>query len=294
MNIQLSTFNRILIVSGLFIVIALLSFFFVFQPKKQQESLTRAQIADLQAQYQELSRVAAQKPLYIALTNQIRARLTGVEITADPRTYIPGYLKQIEDLAKRDGLIVTTVTPQATPIPSPGPSSSPTPNVPSAAQSLSQLPVVGAAAQRVQNTAAQRAANVNANAGVLPGGSPVPGRPAGAQPAAQPGGELPPGVQPGSPRAAAIAYLNQSFTQVPISMEFGGHYSALERFLRDLNKFPKLLGVGDLNLTTLGNAEVGVNPELKIVMPVTAYRLSPNSAAAQAQPTPAPTPGAAR
>ncbi len=129
MNIQLSTFNRVLIVSGLFLVIALIGFFFIVQPKKNQETQTRAQIADLQTQYDGLKRVADQKPLYLAFTDQIRQRLKGVEVTADPRLYVPSYLKQIEDLATRDGLTVTGVTPQATPIPSPGPSGSPPPEV---------------------------------------------------------------------------------------------------------------------------------------------------------------------
>ncbi len=140
MNIQLSTFNRILIVGGLFLVIALLGFFFVVQPKKNQEASTIAQINDLQGQYDELKRVADQKPLYLALNEQIRKRLTGVEVTADPRSYIPSYLKQIEDLAKRDGLIVTSVSPQATPAPSPVPSGAPTP---AAGPPVTNLPVVG-------------------------------------------------------------------------------------------------------------------------------------------------------
>ena len=107
MNVQLSVLNRILIIAGLFLIIAMLGYFFVFQPKTRQEAATRAEIADLQAQYDQLKRVADQKPLYIAFTNQIRARLKGVEITADPRTYIPSYLKQIESLAGQDGLVVS-------------------------------------------------------------------------------------------------------------------------------------------------------------------------------------------
>src|ERR1700687_508278 len=124
MNIQLSALNRALIAGGLFVVVGLLGFFFVYQPKKQQETATRVAIADLQAQYDELKRVADQKPLYLALTEQIRTRLKGVEVTADARSYVPSYLKQIENLAKTDGLIVTAVTPAATP--TPNPSASPT------------------------------------------------------------------------------------------------------------------------------------------------------------------------
>ena len=234
MNVQLSAFNRILIIGGLFLIIGLLGFFFVFQPKKQQEAVTRAEIADLQSQYDSLKRVADQKPLYLALTNQIRARLKGVEVTADPRTYIPSYLKQIENLATQDGLTVSGVTPQATAPPSPGPSAAPgttvhPPNLPG--------PISGAAghlAGGLGGNTAQSAQAVNAPSpqpGQVQPAAPARGGPSpapGAQGAAAPGG-----VQPGTPRAAALAYLNQSFTQVPISMTFDGRYEAFERFLRD-------------------------------------------------------------
>ncbi|HEV2908217.1 MAG TPA: hypothetical protein VGX02_03010 [Candidatus Eremiobacteraceae bacterium] len=286
MNIQLSALNRILIVSGLFLVIALVGFFFFVQPKQNQESQTRAQIADLQGQYDALKRVADQKPLYLAFTDQIRQRLKGVEVTADPRLYVPSYLKQIEDLATRDGLTVTAVTPQATPIPSPGPSGSPTPesvqrpNLPgpvgAAANTLAAG--VGGTSSLPQNPAAGPAA-------ARPGATPIPGQPANVNP----------GAQANPVRAAAIAYLNQSFTQVPVGMEFDGRYDALERFLRDLAKFQKLIGVGDITLVP-SQAEVGISPRLKITLPIVAYRLSPNtpSVGPLVQPSPTPKPGAKR
>ena len=286
MNIQLSVFNRILIVGGIFVVIALLGFFFVFQPKKQQENLTRAQIADLQAQYDELKRVADQKPLYLALTEQIRSRLKGVEVTADPRTYIPSYLKQIENLASQDGLLVLSVTPVATAAPTPGPSATPgttvhTPILPG--------PVAGVAGNITHGLGAGNAQSAQTAAGQPPGAAGV----ATAAPGSVPGTN-PQGVQPGTPRAAALAYLNQSFTQVPIGMSLDGRFENFERFLRDLAKFQKLIGVGDVTLT--GTTEAAAGSRLKITLPITAYRLSPNAPpnGPLVGPTPTPAPGAKR
>jgi Tfp pilus assembly protein PilO len=288
MNIQLSTFNRILIVSGLFLAIALVGFFFFVQPKKNQETQTRAQIADLQTQYDALKAVADQKPLYLAFTDQVRRRLKGVEVTADPRLYVPSYLKQIEDLASRDGLTVTAVTPQATPAPSPGPSGSPSPepvqrpNLPgpvgAAANTLAAG--VGGTSQLPQNPVAGAAGPPK------PGATPIPGT----------AGNVNPNAALTPERAAAIAYLNQSFTQVPFSMEFDGRYDAIERFLRDLAKFQKLIGVGDITLAPAGTTEVGVSPHLKVTLPIVAYRLSPNAPAAGplVMPSPTPKPGAKR
>lgn len=283
MNIQLSVFNRILIVSGIFVIIAVLGYFFMFQPKKHQEDVTRAEIADLQSQYDELKRVADQKPLYLALTDQIRARLKGVEVTADPRTYIPSYMKQIETLAAQDSLIVTAVTPQVTPAPSPGPSATPganprTPVLPG--------PLAGAAGNIAHGLGAGNAQSAQGNV--------VPARPAGGVATSAPGGAPgtnPPGVQPGTPRAAALAYINQSFTQVPIAMTFDGRYESFERFLRDLAKFQKLIGVGEVTLA--GSAG---GSRLKITLPITAYRLSPNAppSGPLVIPTPTPAPGGKR
>jgi Tfp pilus assembly protein PilO len=287
MNIQLSTFNRIIIVGGLFIIIALLGWFFVVQPKRQQEAVTRAEISDLQAQYDELKRVADQKPLYLAYTQAIRARLTGVEVTAQPKTYIPSYMKQIEDLATRDGLNVVSVAPAATPVPSPGPSATPAGSITRPPAAISNLVPGG-----LNRAAGVEAARTLANQGVLettgpagpahPGATPGPGKPQGL-----PAG----GTQPSTPRAAALAYLNQSFTQVPVSMELDGRYDQFEKFLRDLAKFPKLIGVGDVTLSTTAQS-VGVSPRLKIVVPITAYRLSPNAPPGPVA-TPAP-PGGGR
>ena len=281
--IQLSTLNRILIVGGLFVIIALLGFFLIFQPRKNQETVTRSEIADLQAQYDDLKRVADQKPLYLAFTQAVRARLTGVEVTAQPKTYIPSYLKQIEDLAGRDGLDVVSVSPAATPVPSPGPSATPSGGITRPPQAIQNLVPSGL-----------KAAGVETRTGVLETSAPGVPRPAGAP---GPAGKPQPGPsgqpQPTSPRAAALAYLNQSFTAVPFNMELSGRYDQFEKFLRDLAKFPKLIGVGDV---TLSNAQtvVGVSPRLKIVLPLTAYRLSPNSPAAPAPAgTPTPRPGGA-
>lgn len=284
MNIQLSTLNRILIVGGLFVVILLLGFFFVIQPKKNQEIATRAQIAELQTQFDDLKRVADQKPLYLAFTDQIRQRLKGVEITADPRLYIPSFLKQVEDLAGKDGLYVTIVTPQATPSPSPEPSGAPSPGP----VKPPNIPVVGGVANQVaRGVGAQNAVSAQTNqtiqAAVPSGATPVPGSPAAGAPAAN-GEETP-------AREAALAYLAQSFTQVPFNMEFDGRYESLERFLRDLAKFQKLIGVGDLTIAPGSGAPiVGSSPRLKITLPIVAYRLSPNAPAAGPLVLPSPTP----
>ena len=276
---QLSTLNRILIVGGLFLIIALLGYFFIIQPKKNQEDATRAEIADLQAQYEELKRVADQKPLYLAFTQAVRARLTGVEVTAQPKTYIPSYLKQIEDLAKRDGLDVVSVAPAATPVPSPGPSATPAGGITRPPQAIQNLVPSGIKAAGVEERTSGVPGVTGTSAPPKPGASPAPsGKPQG----------LPAGAAATTPRAAALAYLNQSFTQVPVNMELSGRYDQFEKFLRDLAKFPKLIGVGDVTLSTQAQ-NVGVSPRLKIVMPITAYRLSPN-----APPGPVATPAPVR
>ncbi len=283
MNIQLSTLNRILIVGGLFVVILLLGYFFLIQPKKNQETSTRAEIADLQAQYDDLKRVADQKPLYLAFTDQIRQRLKGVEVTADPRLYVPSFLKQVEQLAGKDGLIITTVTPSATAAPSPGPSGSPTPGPVRAPN----IPFVGGVANTVARgvggqTAGSAATSPTVQGTTPVGATPIPGAPAPGVPA---GGEENPA------REAALAYLAQSFTQVPFSMEFDGHYDSLERFLRDLAKFQKLIGVGSVTIAPNGgNPIVGSSPRLKITLPIEAYRLSPNAPASGPLVLPSPTP----
>jgi len=75
-------------------------------------------------------------------------------------------------------------------------------------------------------------------------------------------------------------------------MTFDGHYEAFERFLRDLSKFQKLIGVGDVTLTGSGSTAGG--SRLKITLPITAYRLSPNTppTGPLVLPTPTPKPGA--
>src|SRR5579872_1789547 len=137
---QPNRLNRILIVAGVLILVVIVAWFTLINNKLNQVAASRAQLESLQQQYGDLKRVADQKPLYLSLIHQVQSRLTGVELTADPRAYIPSYLKQIEDLAKRDGLIVTSVAPQ----PAPTPSGSPTPGpVPTGASALQNAPVIG-------------------------------------------------------------------------------------------------------------------------------------------------------
>ena len=85
MNQQDSNLNRILIVVGVLALVLIGAYFMVVQPKLQQVAQSRAQLDSLQSQYNDLKRVADQKPLYLALIRQVQSRLTGVELTADPR-----------------------------------------------------------------------------------------------------------------------------------------------------------------------------------------------------------------
>ena len=129
---QLSTLNRILIVSGVLVIASIGLFFIVFQPKQNASSASRAQTR--RSRSRNTTRPQAQsriKSHYTSrLIKQIRSRLDGVEVTADPRAYIPSYLKQIEDLATRDGLTVTAVVPQPLPTPSGSPPPGPAPTGP--------------------------------------------------------------------------------------------------------------------------------------------------------------------
>ena len=282
-----SPLNRALLIAALIVVIGLLAFFTIVQPLQQQYSASQQRLAQDQQTYSDLKRVADEKPQYLALTKQIQTRLAGVELTADPRVYIPSYLKQIEDLAKNDGLQVTAVTPQAAPTAAPG--SSPTPG-----PIATVNPNISAVAPINNARAAAGAANAQANTtngvATATGATPIPGAnpPPGTQRATTASGKLGTSV-PSSARANAIAYLNQSFTQVPINMEFAGTYAQLEKFLVDLNKFPKLIGVGNVTLTPSLHVGVGETPTLTIVLPIVAYRLSPTQGAA---PPPVP-PGSA-
>lgn len=281
MNQQQPNVSRLLIVVGVLALVALGAYFMVVQPKLQQVAQSRAQLDNLQSQYNDLKRVADQKPLYLALIRQVQSRLTGVELTADPRAYVPSYLKQIEDLAKRDGLVVTAVVPQATATPaagtSPAPAAVPTVNpaiqgavgVSAVSKAAGARNAANSAAQNENSQMAQGAAPV-AGASPVPGASPAPGTPVRA-------------AATTSPRVNAQVYLSQSFEQVPINMELSGTYTDLQKFLRDLNKFPKLLGLGSVTLTSQ-HVAVGETPKLHIVLPIVAYRLSPNG------PPPAPQP----
>jgi Tfp pilus assembly protein PilO len=287
MNQPESNFNRILIVTGVLLLVALGSWFVVIQPKLNEVARQKAAIygpGGLKDQYDSLKLVADQKPQYLALIRQVQSRLTGVELTADPRAYIPSYLKQIEDLAKRDGLVVTAVVPQATATPVAGATPAEVATVAPAIQGAVGINQVSAAAgTRNAANAQARAENAQmpqAGAAPIAGASPVPGVPGA--PAAGP--QVKAGATT-SPRVNAQVYLSQSFEQVPINMEFSGNYTDLQQFLRDLNKFPKLLGIGSVTLTS-GHASVGETPKLHIVLPIVAYRLSPNGPPPAATPPP--------
>jgi len=283
MSFLASPLNRALLIGVVMVIIGVFAYFSVVEPKLNQYAQSQAQLEQDQKTYTDLKRVADQKPTYIALTKQIQSRLTGVELTADPRAYIPSYLKQIENLAAQDGLQVTAVTPQATPSPSPTPSAAPgaLPGASPGPGALKNVPGISnaVAAAGGSNAQTQTTNGVAAQTGATP----IPGA---AQPApnASPGagGPGPLQNQPStSARANAIAYLNQSFSQVPINMELSGTYSQLQKFLRDLNKFPKLIGVGDVTLAPGGHQAVGETPTLNIILPIIAYRLSPSAAPLQ-------------
>jgi len=122
------------------VLLLVMAYFLVFQPKQNQIKASEIQVEYQQQQLAQLQQVASQKPLYLALTKQIQSRLKGVELTADPRGYVPTYLKQIEALAKRDGLAVLSVAPQPTPAPSPSASPGATPNP----SSVQNAPIIGA------------------------------------------------------------------------------------------------------------------------------------------------------
>jgi len=286
---QLSATQRNWIIAVAIVAIVILYYILDFKPKYDQIGEQKATIAQQQQTYTDLQRVANEKPQYLALQKAIQQRLRGVELTADPRAYVPSYLKQIEDLAKRDGLTVTAVVPAAPP-PTAAPAGSPSP-APANATSVEQAPGVGAPIKAAARVAGAENANTAQTAGVaqqtgvagataVPGFSPTPVGPNG--PVSAPGAPTP---APNSARAAALSYLNQSFTQVPMNMELQGTYADFQRFLRDLNKFPKLIGVGDVTVTPI-IANVGETPQLHVVLPIVAYRLSPNGTVAP--PTPAP------
>ena len=279
-----SALNRALIMAAVVVIIALWAYFGVVQGLVQQYNASDARLTQDQQQYADLKRVADQKPVYVALTRQIESRLGNVETTADPRVYIPSYLKQIENLAKQDGLSVTAVTPQAAPAPSPGASAAPAP-IQTVNPHVTGIAPINSA-ERAAGAENAQTSTTN-NVAQATGATPVPGAPAPSGCSAPAGAT---GVGSNTARSKAVAYLNNSFTQVPINMEMSGTYAQLEKFLRDLNKFPKLIGVGNLTLSPSQNTAVGQTPTLTIVLPIVAYRLSPN-----AGPIPAPaatTPGA--
>jgi Tfp pilus assembly protein PilO len=275
MNLLTSPFNRAVLIAIIAVIIGVFSYFSVVQPETNDYNVSAARLQQDQTTYDELKSVADQRPLYLALTKQIQSRLSGVELTADPRSYIPSYLKQVENLAQNDGLQVTSVTPQATPSPSPGASAAPVGASNGPATVAHTVPVIGQAAQAVGSESAQSQVTSGV-AATTEGATPVPGAPGApigpGAPGAAKGGPV-----AGSARANAIAYLNQSFSQVPINMELSGTYTQFEKFLRDLNKFPKLIGVGNVTLTPGSHQDVGETPTLTIVLPIVAYRLSPGA-----------------
>ena len=290
MNFLASPLNRALLVGALIIIVGLLSFFWIVQPTQQQFDASQQRLASDQQTYADLKRVADQKPIYLALTKQIQTRLTGVELTADPRVYIPSYLKQIENLAQQDGLQVTSVTPQAAPAPAPGASPTPGP-IATVNPTIGNIGPTRAAANAA--TSANEQAQLTNGVATATGATPIPGQ--APSPGAAPAGPTTGRVgasAPGSARANAIAYLNQSFTQVPINMELAGTYSQLEKFLRDLNKFPKLIGVGNVTLSPGAHSGVGETPTLTITLPIVAYRLSPSQGAAPVAPAAGAVPAA--
>ncbi len=285
MNQKSNKTSRILMVAGVLALVMIAAYFTVIQQKLNQVAASQAQLDALQGQYASLKRVADQKPMYLSLIRQVQTRLNGVELTADSRTYVPSYLKQIEALAKRDGLTVTAIVPQPLVSPTPAPSGAGGPN----AKTVQDIPVIGAPlksaghALNASNTVTAQTNTVAAATGATPvaAGADLPATADGTAPDAQ----LNKNVRAGSARSSAIAYLNQSFSQVPINMEMSGTYVQLQRFLRDLNKFPKLIGVGSLTLSATRGL-IGETPKLHVILPIVAYRLSPSA------PKPAPVPAA--
>jgi Tfp pilus assembly protein PilO len=272
MNFQLTPLNRNLIIAAVVLVIAFVGYFSMYQPKHNELVADQTKLSQLQQNYADLKRVADQKPQYLALEQQIRSRLAGVELTADNRAYIPSYLKQIEDLAQHDGLTVTAVVPQPLPTPSgapaaAAPASSGPPGSGIAPLNAAKNAMLGASGQaaQVSNTAA-----AVGEAG--PQGQPQNGTPA---PGTVPGSLTKP-VTSATPSARenAIVYVNESFQQVPVNMELIGTYTQLQQFLRDLNRFPKLIGVSSVTLSPSSAALAGDTPELHITLPITAYRLT--------------------
>jgi Tfp pilus assembly protein PilO len=267
MNFQLTPLNRNLIVAAVVLVIAFVGYFSMYQPKHNELVADQTKLTQLQQNYADLKRVADQKPQYLALEQQIRSRLAGVELTADNRAYIPSYLKQIEDLAKRDGLTVTAVVPQPLPTPSGAPNASASAAPASGPASLTKIGPIGAAVNAAGGASMQAAQTSGVASAVGAAGTPAPGVAPGTS------GSPVTSATP-SARQNAIVYVNESFQQVPVNMELIGTYTQLQQFLRDLNRFPKLIGVSSVTLSPSSATIVGDTPELHITLPITAYRLT--------------------
>jgi Tfp pilus assembly protein PilO len=271
MNFQLTPLNRNLIIAAVVLVIAFVGYFSMYQPKHNELVADQTKLAQLQQNYADLKRVADQKPQYLALEQQIRSRLAGVELTADNRAYIPSYLKQIEDLARRDGLTVTAVVPQPLPTPSGAPAAAAPAAAPPGANiaplNSAKNAMLGASGVAAQTSGTAAAVGEAGPQGQAQNGTPAPGTVPGTM--AKPVTSATP-----SARQNAIVYVNESFQQVPVNMELIGTYTQLQQFLRDLNRFPKLIGVSSVTLSPSSAALVGDTPMLHITLPITAYRLT--------------------
>jgi len=288
MSFQLSPFYRNLIIAAIVLVIAFVGYYSMYQPKHNELVADKSKLASLQQNYADLKRVADQKPQYLALESQIRTRLAGVELTAYNRSYIPSYLKQIEDLAKRDGLTVTAVVPQPLPTPAGAVAPAPVAPGPGAISKIAPIAAAANAASGASGQAAQTSQTAAATGEAGAQGQPANGAPAPAASGAVANANPPASTMP-SARENAKAYVNQSFQQVPVNMELAGTFTQLQQFLRDLNKFPKLIGVSSVTLNPTSAGIAGVTPTLQITLPITAYRLT----AGQPVPPPAavPAPG---
>jgi Tfp pilus assembly protein PilO len=287
MNFQLTPFNRNIILAAVIVVIAFIAYFSTYQPKNNELTADRAHLAQLTQNYDDLKRVADQKPEYLALEHQIQSRLSGVELTVDSRAYIPSYLKQVEALAIHDGLTVTAVVPQPLPTPTGGATAAPAAAAGGPQAVGNAIPAIGAAA-RVAGASNAEGQQINATAaqtgepgpqGQTQNGTPAPTTVGGATGTGVASTTLAAGSKPGptatpSARQNAIVFVNQSFQVVPVNMELSGTYADLQTFLRDLTKFPKLIEVGDVTLTPSLQAVVGETPSLHIVLPIKAYRLT--------------------
>jgi len=167
------------------------------------------------------------------------------------------------------------VVPQPLPTPVGGTTTTPVAPGPGTS-SLSKIPVINSAVNAAGGASMQAAKTSNTAAATGeagPQGQPQNGTPAPAVNGAAVNPVPATNATP-SARENAIVFVNQSFQQVPVNMELVGTYTQLQQFLRDLNKFPKLIGVSSVTLSPVFNAPAGDTPSLHITLPITAYRLT--------------------